>query len=109
MMLELIESGIALFSTGVGTCIGFGIRNLKTPKPNMCFPVVSNGIMEWAWDADSKSFICPKCQARLEVSGVRKCMEHPTICSCEEYHQEHFHICCADCKYSVIMKTADDK
>lgn len=48
-------------------------------------------------------FTCVKCQ---QTKSNRK---QPPICDCVEYSKLHFHFKCIDCKYTAIMRTADDK
>ncbi len=47
-------------------------------------------------------FRCPKC---INVAKNKK--QYP-ICTCDDYPREHYHFKCGDCRYTNILRTADD-
>lgn len=55
-------------------------------------------------NTDNNTFSCPKCLCNN--------IGQPPICSCEEYHYEHFHLKCNrpdySCGYTCIVRTVDD-
>lgn len=63
------------------------------------------GVYLWEDTNEGCSFQCPKCECKIQGQ--------PPICSCEEYHSEHFHFKCEgkplySCGYSCIIRTKDD-
>lgn len=101
ILIEIIANGI----TTLGVCSGlFGLNKIYKykikPKMNML------GIYSWDEMHDDAHFHCPKCE--FPVS------DQPKICSCQDYHYEHFHFKCFSassnecCEYSCIIRTKDD-
>jgi len=96
MLMQLIEG--ALVGAGVLHGMTLARKKLSSVKKD-------DGTMNWAWYNQfcHQGFYCPKC------SNVNSNKKQPTICSCEEYHKEHFHFKCNTCSYTNIMRTFDDK
>ena len=103
--MSILIEVIANATTTLGLCGGFfglkKIYNAKTkPKMNML------GIYPWKPMNEGDHFRCPKCEYRVKGQ--------PPICSCQDYHYDHFHFkcytaysnCC--CGYSCIVRTKDD-
>lgn len=66
------------------------------PKPE------HQGTLPWSIYALGKGFTCPKCW------NVSKNQKQYPICKCKKYSLEHYHFRCGDCKYTNILRTADD-
>jgi hypothetical protein len=62
----------------------------------------------WLWMSGSKdgkkyaAFCCPKCREWSKKDY------QPPFCECHEFPRGHFHFGCVGCKFTCIMRTADD-
>lgn len=97
MLTELIANAIVTTSV-VGSAMLF--RHKLTKKK--LDP--SDTSMAWAWSGTltDYGYRCPKCTHQKDNS------KQPPICECEHYHTEHYHFKCSACKYTSIMRTADN-
>lgn len=103
MFLELAEL-IGCFVAGSGASVigALLINKSKKPVKTEC-PYGSEPYL-WGKGGDNGEygFGCPKCREH----GRNR--TQPEICDCSEYFRHHFHYKCNICKYTNIMRTADD-
>lgn len=89
--------GTAFSSTFLWAFISIKRKLQRSKEPD------KNGVLPFSiYDRSKGGFFCVKC---LNVGKNKK--QYP-ICSCPEYHREHFHFKCNDCGFSALLKTADD-
>jgi hypothetical protein len=100
IILELVSN----LMVGAGAVGGTLFLKKKLKKISESCPF---GTLPWSIYQKSSSgnrgFRCPKC------ININKNTVQPPICTCDEYHREHFHYKCGDCGYTNILRTADDK
>jgi hypothetical protein len=94
MIVEMLEGATIAIST-----LFIGKRALLALKKK---PRYDDGILSWSIYQRAPNgnlgFRCPKC------INISKNIAQPAICSCFEYHKEHYHFKCNDCGYTNIMR-----
>jgi hypothetical protein len=91
---------ILSYALGVLSVVGFGVFKNRKKRHRTGDPFSE----PWLWSTKhgNNGFKCPKC-------WYPRTTKQPTHCSCIEFPRDHFHFTCDDCKYTAIMRVADDK
>ena len=106
MLMQLIEGALV----GAGVLHGMTLARKKLVKKT----ISTDTSMEWKCveyklmnGKRGHGFCCPKCVAFFSYDFMNETKRF-VLCSCPEYHKEHFHFECK-CGYKNIMRTADDR